>query len=227
MKTRPNICGYIHALIIDSMPTHRAKSTLWYFVCATFRAAQETCRGLNVDVHLSVQLVSVSVRSPGAHAVCFSLLIPQAVRCMSHLCMCPRSARRALLPNYWDENATPENNNKKKDSCWATYHPQGAKCIASSLHCAIDWCSPTVSLNISSGFILHSFHLLVWWRGLSVFGKEQNGPTHPHPSLLFSAFLENCLWLSQISQEQRVWLEVATDPAHHTTTDPVALPWLC
>jgi len=162
------------------------------FNCDTLRVVWKSEDNVHVCVCVCVcvcvwLLVCVfSVRSPGKHAVCFSLQIPQAVRRMSHLCMRPQSTCPVLGSAQllrWKCHSTEDNDDKKKTTAAGPHinhkvlNAQQAVCNKAMAHAQSHLTRLCVSLSS-----------VVPWRGLNMLlvKKRRKWATPPSSE---SAFL--------------------------------------
>lgn len=128
------------------------KSFLYYNIWAHYRCT--VCKLLTRTVFQSVTCMCVRVRSSAVHTVWYSLLIRQAAKPISHLCMCSHSAYResgSAQLQRWKYPSVQENG-EKNGSARTTHHPQGAKSSASLLQFTTSYFSCTVLLNTVSLF---------------------------------------------------------------------------
>lgn len=161
-------------------------------------------RSMNVHVHVCSFAKCARVRSSG-------LFFTSNFSGTRHILACVLSlpAEHLVQPNYWDENATPQRTiMKKKTHTQSLGHTSSTRYKIHSKHSAV--CNRPPHMH---SLTLHELRIckstlstpLVWYRGLDVLlvrGEEKMG--------FFSSFLENGLWLNQISQEQRAWPEKAS-----------------
>lgn len=132
----------------------------------------------------------------------------QFLRHSSHLSMCPQPACRALGSAQllrWKCHSSEDNNEKKNTHTVAGSHIIHKVQNTQQAFCCLQ--QATAHLTLHELRICKSTLStpLVWYRGLDVLlvrGEEKMG--------FFSSFLENGLWLNQISQEQRAWPEKAS-----------------
>lgn len=157
MKTLTNICKQADELIIDRAVYFERFRSGGYPSCL---GSQGRIDGARTQVRLCVSRCVRVSRYVCACTVCFPLPLPQAARRMSHLCMCPLSACRALgsaqLLRWKCHTAEGRDEGKKQktNSCRATYHPKGVKCTARILRSAVGCYPDTVLLERGSVCLL-------------------------------------------------------------------------